>query len=411
MLSLLSEALQSSGSVIEHSLVFPPLSSVSNPDGFVRDEVAKLLVKKSRVFVVLQSSLFLATHLFREANGLGLVGRDSVWVVTESVSSFLDSVDTSVISTMQGALGIDQVYSESGGSFDKFRGKFKGVFRAEYPEEFSYEPGIHALRAYDSVYAIAHAIEKAGGSNRTQKMLLESILSSNFAGLSGEIRFDSGELLQRIPVFRIVNVIGKRYNELGFWSSDLGFREGKNTSSFGSESMEAWGDSVHWPGKLRGVPKGWVMPTVAKPLRIVIPGNSSFEKFVKVVWSDGLGKGYSAPSGFCIDVFHAALSVLQRSYSLPYEFYPKNDTYEALVESVINKVLTKYSILGFLCSLVLSSKSSGVFFWILDFCRNLLKKMKRIRNRKSFCWIFIFSFPSINSSKYPTTAPIGATHA
>lgn len=366
MLSLLSEALQSSGSVIEHSLVFPPLSSVSNPDGFVRDEVAKLLVKKSRVFVVLQSSLFLATHLFREANGLGLVGRDSVWVVTESVSSFLDSVDTSVISTMQGALGIDQVYSESGGSFDKFRGKFKGVFRAEYPEEFSYEPGIHALRAYDSVYAIAHAIEKAGGSNRTQKMLLESILSSNFAGLSGEIRFDSGELLQRIPVFRIVNVIGKRYNELGFWSSDLGFREGKNTSSFGSESMEAWGDSVHWPGKLRGVPKGWVMPTVAKPLRIVIPGNSSFEKFVKVVWSDGLGKGYSAPSGFCIDVFHAALSVLQRSYSLPYEFYPKNDTYEALVESVINKVLTKYSILGFLCSLVLSSKSSGVFFgsWI-----------------------------------------------
>ncbi|KAG5561805.1 hypothetical protein RHGRI_004747 [Rhododendron griersonianum] len=387
MLSLLSEALQSSGTVIEHSLVFPPLSSVSNPDGFVRDEVAKLLVKKSRVFIVLQSSLSLATHLFREANGLGLVGRDSVWVVTESVSSFLDSVDTSVISTMQGALGIDQVYSESGGSFDKFRGKFKGVFRAEYPEEFSYEPGIHALRAYDSVYAIAHAIEKAGGSNRTQKVLLESILSSNFAGLSGEIRFDGGELiLQRIPVFRIVNVIGKRYNELGFWSSDLGFREG-NTSSYGSESMEAWSDSVHWPGKLRGVPKGWVMPTVATPFRIVIPGNSSFEKFVKVVWSDALGKGYSPPTGFCIDVFHAALSVLQRSYSLPYEFYPKNDTYEALVESVINK--TYDAVVGDIT--ILANRSKYVEF-TQPFAESGLSMVVPAKPDESKAWMFMKPF-------------------
>lgn len=387
MLSLLSEAFQSSGTVIEHSLVFPPLSSVPNPVGFVRDEVAKLLVKKSRVFVVLRISLLLATHLFREVNGFGLVGTDSVWVVTESVSSVLDSVEASVISTMQGALGIDQVYPESGESFDKFRAKFKGVFRGEYPEEFSYEPGIHALRAYDGIYTVANAIEKTGSSssssNRTQKMLLESILSSNFTGLSGEIRFDGGELLQRMPVFRIVNVIGKRYNELGFWSSDVGFslREGNSGSSYVSESMEeALGHLVLWPGKIREVPKGWVMPTVARPLRIVIPGNSSFEKFVKVEWSDtALGKGYhSAPSGFCIDVFYAALSVVQQSYALPYEFYPKNDTYEALVESVINKVLTN-SILGFLCSL---SSNSSCCVWIMDFCRNLSKKMKRIGGPK-----------------------------
>lgn len=344
ILSLLSDALQSSGSVIEDTLVFPPLSSISNPDGFVLNEVKKLLLKKSRVFVVLQSSLLLATHLFREANGLGLVGRDSVWVVTESISSVLDSVDTSVISTMQGAIGIDQVF-ENGKSFDEFKGKFKGVFRVEYPEEYSYEPGIHALRAYDSINTIAHALEKKSSTNRTQKMLLESILSSNFTGLSGEIRFDGGVLFQQSPVFRILNVIGKRYNELGFWSSGLGFREG-NIGGYGSESMEVWSDSVHWPGKLRGIPKGWAMPTKATPLKIVVPGNASFEKFVKVEWSDALPK---EPSGFCIDVFHAALSVLEQSYSLPYDFYPVNDTYEALVESVINKVFTN-SILSLVCS-------------------------------------------------------------
>ncbi|THG05021.1 hypothetical protein TEA_009902 [Camellia sinensis var. sinensis] len=74
-LSLLSESLHSIGTEIEHHLVFPPFSSLSDPQGFVHKEFASLLHKQqSRVFIVLQSSLPLAIHLFREAKQLGLVG-------------------------------------------------------------------------------------------------------------------------------------------------------------------------------------------------------------------------------------------------------------------------------------------------------------------------------------------------
>ncbi|KAF5944925.1 hypothetical protein HYC85_019002 [Camellia sinensis] len=85
-LALLSESLHSIGTEIEHRLVFPPFSSLSDPQGFVHKEFASLLHKQ-------QSS---------KAKQLGLVGRDSVWIITDAISSLLDSVNTSVISNMQG---------------------------------------------------------------------------------------------------------------------------------------------------------------------------------------------------------------------------------------------------------------------------------------------------------------------
>ncbi|CAL5412311.1 unnamed protein product [Camellia sinensis] len=79
-LALLYESLLSIGIEIEHRLVFLPFSSLSDPQGFVHKEFASLLHKQqSRVFIILQSSLPLAIHLFREAKQLGLVKRDSMY--------------------------------------------------------------------------------------------------------------------------------------------------------------------------------------------------------------------------------------------------------------------------------------------------------------------------------------------
>jgi hypothetical protein len=72
---LLSKALQDVDSEIDYRLVLPPASSVSSPKGFVLDELLKLQnATKSRVFIVLQTSLSMATHLFREAKISGLWG-------------------------------------------------------------------------------------------------------------------------------------------------------------------------------------------------------------------------------------------------------------------------------------------------------------------------------------------------
>ncbi|KAK1383107.1 hypothetical protein POM88_020842 [Heracleum sosnowskyi] len=79
------------------------------------------------------------------------------------------------------------------------------------------------------------------------------------------------------------------------------------------------------------------MPTEAKPMKFAVPGETSFEKFVKVQWSESLKEiNYS---GFCIDVFFEVLKLLEKSYSLPYEFIPYNGTYDDLVDLVADKTV------------------------------------------------------------------------
>jgi ionotropic glutamate receptor len=321
---LLSKALQDVDSEIDYRLVLPPASSVSSPKGFVLDELLKLQnATKSRVFIVLQSSLSMATLLFREAKNLGFMGSESAWIITDSVTSFLDSVDDSVISSMEGALGIKTYYSTSTDSYKDFYALFSKKFQSEYPEEANPKPGIHALRAYDSIRTISQA-----SNISSAEMLLRNIASSSFSGLSGEIRFEGGKLFQTPPKLRIVNVRNKRYEELDFWTPEFGFSKGLVTEK-GRQRLAA---PVIWPAGMNlSRPKGWAMPTVKNPLIIGVPGRTSFQKFVKVNDSnkDDIG-------GWCIKVFEMVQSNL--NYDLPYKLVAFDSTYDELVYGVFNKV-------------------------------------------------------------------------
>ncbi|KAK3013527.1 hypothetical protein RJ639_010027 [Escallonia herrerae] len=333
MLALLSEALQSVGSEIEHLVLLPPTSSLSDPKEFVRDAISVLLSKQSRVFVVLKSSLPLATHLFKEAKKIGLMGQESAWIVSDAVSSLLDSVHTSLISSMEGALGIKTYYSEETAAFLQFKAQFREIFRWEYMQEDNLEPGIHALRAYDSITAISQTLKALGSdSTNLSKNLLEGISSSNFRGLSGDIRFLDGKLSEP-PIYRIVNIGGKRYRELEFWSSKFGFSGNLNFEQSGKNRLSpSW---IIWPGDLVArVPKGWTMPTAMKKMRIGVPNGSFFDKFVKVELNDTSTKPYD---GFCIEVFEEVVRILERNYSFPYDFISFDGTYGELIDSVINK--------------------------------------------------------------------------
>jgi ionotropic glutamate receptor len=224
---------------------------------------------------------------------------------------------------MQGALGIKTYYSNANDSYKDFYAQFSKKFQPQYPK-----PGIHALRAYDSIRAISQAIETRTSNSSSAEMLLRNIVSSSFSGLSGEISFEAGKSLQTPPL-RIVNVVDqvdKRCEEFDPGS----YAEGREKTA---QLLD--GASIIWPGNLtRGSPKGWVMPTDENPLKIVVPSRTSFQKFVKVNDSNKDDIKYG---GWCIEVFKTVLSNL--SYTLPYEFMPPfHGTYDELVYSVSNKV-------------------------------------------------------------------------
>ncbi|KAJ6416676.1 hypothetical protein OIU84_002527 [Salix udensis] len=101
-------------------------------------------------------------------------------------------------------------------------------------------------------------------------MILNSLLESDFIGLSGRIRFKDG-MLSDAPTLRVVNVGGLA-------------------------------GPVIWPGDLTGRdPKGWAMPSAEKPLKIVVPKKTLDNMFV------AFPTGEEKPVGFCIDLFNEKL--------------------------------------------------------------------------------------------------------
>ncbi|KAF5208262.1 Glutamate receptor [Thalictrum thalictroides] len=341
--TLLSNQLQAVGSEIEHWLAFPSFSTLPDPKDYINKEFEKLTSsKQSRVFIIVGSSLELAIQILTGAKHNGLMENDSVWITTDCVTSQLDTLNSSVMSFMQGIIGIKTHFSKTNPSFINFSTKFRNIFRSTYPEEEKTEPGIYALRAYDTISTISLAIEKSSTN------LADNILSTNFNGLTGKVEFKDGEL-SRATTYEIVNVGEKFCVPLKLWSPDIGFSnyslnersttQERNTNGGGvigghGEPMQVLGKQVYWPGGLKRTPLGWVMPSKSKPMRIGIPVNG-LEMFVKVMDREKVKNGEEEPEGFCIDLFKEALLLL--NYDLPHKFVPFDEPYEKLVDKVYLK--------------------------------------------------------------------------
>ncbi|CAN4075755.1 unnamed protein product [Withania somnifera] len=286
----------------------------------IQSELLKLMNMQTRVFIV-HMPTSLASRLFVAVKQLGMMSEGYVWIVTDAIANELNSLDASVIESMEGVLGV-KPYVPTNKMLEDFTSRWKIKFRSENPTIVNAELNVYGLWAYDSATALAMAVEKSGisdapfrksnvsgnatdleafGVSKDGPKLLQSILNTTFKGLHGDFHIVDGQL--QSPPYQIINVIGNGAKEIGFWTRENGIE------NFGS---------IIWPGDTTSVPKGWVIPTNGKKLKIGVPVKDGFTEFVKVTRDSTTN--ITTVTGYCIDVFDAVMEALP--YYVPYEYVP-----------------------------------------------------------------------------------------
>ncbi|URD93879.1 hypothetical protein MUK42_00526 [Musa troglodytarum] len=275
-----------------HSVI--PLSATNDQ---IMEELYRLMTMQTRVFIVHVSS-FVGSHLFLNAKEAGMMTGGFVWIMSDGLANIVDSLDPSVIESMQGTLGV-KLYVPKSRKLDDFTTRWKRRFQQDHPNDQQAELSIFALWAYDTVWAVAMAAEKIGikvanfrkprivtnstvletlGTSMNGPKLLKAILDSRFKGLSGD------------------------YN---------------------------------------AVPKGWDIPVSGKKLRIGVPVTQGFPLLMNIE-TDPVTNSTMA-NGYCIDVFETAIKKLP--YSIPYEYIPFKTIQGELAGEKIENILSKFVVI------------------------------------------------------------------
>ncbi|KAJ6433518.1 hypothetical protein OIU84_017247 [Salix udensis] len=315
----LISALQDAGSEI--SQLLPLISTLS--DHSLSKSLLDLKNGQCRVQIV-HASAPLAAKIFTKAKRIGMMEKEFVWITTVDTMNLIDTIDASIISSMQ--------------AYDAMRAV-----------SLALTDGVPRSKSFRNSTNNSLMLSISG------EKIVSRISESNFEGLAGAFNFQKG-ILSHERNFRIINVVGRSYREIGYWTEKLGFSESTGAGSKYSKSMSLLGQ-VFWPGGPWSVPIGWAVPTSAEPLKIGVPVSNPHREFVDVVY-DQLGRGIVA-KGFSIDVFDATLKFLP--YYLPYKFVPFNGTYDSLVEQVkLQFYVTFFGILRLNFSLKLEKNFDAV---------------------------------------------------
>ncbi|KAK4427472.1 Glutamate receptor 2.7 [Sesamum alatum] len=333
LVQFLTEGLRQNNALVSYQSVISP--SATNDQILL--ELYKLTTMQTRVFVV-HMLPSLASRFFKMAKASGMMSEGNTWIIADALTSLLDSVDSETIEAMQGVIGV-KAYIPRSNELDNFTRRWRKRFHKENPEMDRTELNVFGLWAYDSITALALAIERSGmtsprfkkpasrgsltdlaaiGISSTGPSFVPLIRNFSSKGLSGDFSIIDGQLLP--SAFQIVNVIGKGEYIVGFWTKTYGISrklkpdDDKAVYSTNKDRLGA----ILWPGQTAIVPKGWEMPTSGKKLRVGVPVKSGFTEFVKI--ERDAETNAVIPTGFCIDVFKEVMQSLP--YAVLYEFFP-----------------------------------------------------------------------------------------
>ncbi|KAL6898000.1 hypothetical protein ACP4OV_006596 [Aristida adscensionis] len=345
VVAALGEALQGVGASIPCRVAVPHDASDDRLDaGLYRATAATT----ARVFVVHTSSPSLARRMFRRAREAGMMSRGYVWIAAPAVEGGEDRLASDDdIKAMQGVLVV-RPHVQPTWQGSNFATRFRARFRRENagsPDAGA--PTLPMLLAYDTAWAVAAAAEAsltspgamAGTTEEPDKLavsftgetLLKALHDTTFDGLAGEFRLVDGK--REMPAYEILNVVAEGTRTVGFWTAKT------RTMAKGLDTNVGRGlDQIIWPGETSasGVPpKGWAVSPSGRDLVVAVPVKHGFNQFVDV--RNDPTSGRQKITGYCIDVFDAAIKALPYPQPVSYHYVPFNgssDSYDQLVQLV-----------------------------------------------------------------------------
>ncbi|XP_078167549.1 glutamate receptor 3.5-like isoform X1 [Carex rostrata] len=344
----------------------------------ITDLLLRVNLMESRVYV-LHVNPDSGLTVFSVAQKLRMTGPGYVWIVTDWLAAVLDSngfglgygyrsvdADPKVLNLIQGSILLRGHTPDS-----DLKKKFASRWRNKTGNTATGSNlNAYGLYAYDSVWLVAHAIDQylktngnrinfstdpslhdVNGSALNLAILkifyggegvLQNLLSTNFTGVTGQFQFGANRDLIR-PAYDIINVVSTGPRLIGYWSNYSGLSVVspeilyEKPQNFSGQSRRLY--DVIWPGGTTKQQRGWVFPNNGQPLRIGVPNKASFKQFVS---SGSNSKSNSNASGFCIDVFNAAIKLLP--YPVPCSFVligsgTDNPNYDHIINMVAHNEL------------------------------------------------------------------------
>ena len=318
LIPYLLDALQEIDTRVPYRSVIHPSSNNTE----IIKELNKLKENHVRIFLV-HMTASLGSKLFVRAKEADMMSEGYAWILTTGLSSLLDPMGSKVMDSMQGVLGI-RPYIPPSKHLKDFEKKWKrNLTSIKIKSKSTTSLNFFGLWAYDTVWALAIAVEKAGcivhssflkqnarnnnvdlatlGVFEMGTRLRNTILTTKFQGLSGNFHLVKGQL--EPSAFELFNVIGRTERIIGHWT-----REKNLTSNENLPKNQISKDKLKqpiWPGYTSEQPT---------KLRIGVPVKVGFLDFVKVEWDPVI------ISGFSIDVFKDVLRALP--FPLTYVFIP-----------------------------------------------------------------------------------------
>lgn len=93
---------------VQHGVSQVPYRSVIPPSAQeidILNQLVKVMTMQTRVFLV-HMTVSLGSRLFLQAKKAGMLNDETVWIVTDGLTSLLDPIEYRVVKSMQGVIGV-----------------------------------------------------------------------------------------------------------------------------------------------------------------------------------------------------------------------------------------------------------------------------------------------------------------